>query len=103
MVSYLKSVEKHMSDIPYIAFKLYSNIVVPSWVDLDPCPKRGVVEVDFSILKKVSMISVSSPSSFCWNACNNIPSMAWVSHKKSSIPTSISFPSSPTCEELVLL
>jgi hypothetical protein len=60
MVSYLKSVEKHVSDIPYIAFKLYNNIFVPSWVDLDPCPKRRVVEVNFRLSKKVLMISVSS-------------------------------------------
>jgi hypothetical protein len=40
MVSYLKSVEKHAFDIPYIDFKLYSNIVVPSWVDLDPLSKE---------------------------------------------------------------
>ena len=56
MVSYIKSVEKHASDIPYIAFKLYSNIVVPSWVDLDPCPKRGVVEAYFRLSKMVSLI-----------------------------------------------
>jgi hypothetical protein len=64
MVSYLKSVEKHVYDIPYISFKLYNNIVVPSWVDLDPCPKRGVMEAYFRLLKKVSTISTSSPSSF---------------------------------------
>jgi hypothetical protein len=53
MVSYLKSVEKHMSDIPYIAFNLYSNIIVPSWVDLsNPCtrPNRRVVEANFKLL-----------------------------------------------------
>jgi endogenous inhibitor of DNA gyrase (YacG/DUF329 family) len=100
MVSYLKSVEKHASDIPYIAFKLYNNIVVPSnWVDLEPYqPKRGVAEVNFRILKKVSMTSASPLSSFCSNACNNIPSMAWVSYKKSSIPIPISLSSSPTCD-----
>lgn len=43
MVNYLRIVKKHAFDIPYIAFKLYSNIVVLSWVDLDPCPKSGVV------------------------------------------------------------
>jgi hypothetical protein len=105
MVSYLKSDEKNVSNIPYIDFKLYSSILVPSWVDLDPCtqPKGGVVEAYFRLLKKLFMTSTSSPSSFCWNSCNNIPSMAWVSHKKSSIPTFISFPSSPTCEELVFV
>jgi hypothetical protein len=104
MISYLKSVEKHTFDIPNIAFKLYSNIVVHGWVDLEPCqPKRGVVEADFSISKKVSTISVLSPSSFCWNACNNIPYIAWVSCNKSYILTSISLLSSLTCEELVLI
>jgi hypothetical protein len=104
MGSYLKSVEKHTSDIPYISLKLYNNIVVPIWVDFDPYqPKRGVAEVDFRLSKKVSTRFVSSPSSFYWNSCNTIPSMAWVSHKKSSIPISMSLPSSPTCEELVLL
>jgi hypothetical protein len=62
MVSYIKNIKKNASDITYIDFKLYSNIVVPSWVDLDPCPKRGVVEVYFRILKKVPIISTSSPS-----------------------------------------
>jgi hypothetical protein len=105
MVSYLKSVEKHTFDIPSIVFKLYNNIVVPSWVDLDPCtrPKTGVVEENFRISNKVSMTSTSSPNVLFWNASNNIPSMAWVSCKKSSISTSISLSSSPTCEELVLL
>jgi hypothetical protein len=55
-VSYLSSVEQHVFDIPYIPFKLYSNIVVPNWVDLDPCPKREVVEINFWILKKVLVI-----------------------------------------------
>jgi hypothetical protein len=103
MVNYLKSGEKHASGILYIAFNLYSNIVVPSWVYLEPCPKRGAVEAHFRFSKKVSTISVSSHSSFCQNAYNNIPSMAWVSRKKSSIPTPVSFPSSQTHEELVLL
>jgi hypothetical protein len=52
MVSYLKSSRKHTSDISYIDFKLYSNIVVPSWVDLvDSCtgPNIGVMEAYFRI------------------------------------------------------
>jgi hypothetical protein len=65
MASYLSSVEKHMFDIPCITFNMYNNIVVPSWVDLDPCLGRGAVEVDFRILKKVSMIWQSFPSSYC--------------------------------------
>ena len=58
MVScYLKSAEKHAFDMPNIDFMLYSNIVVPSWVEFDQLgPKRGVVEVDFKLLKKVSVI-----------------------------------------------
>ena len=57
MVNYLKSVEKHATSMPYIAFKLYSNIVVPSRVKFDHlCPKRGVVESDLNISKKVSVI-----------------------------------------------
>ena len=51
----------------------------------------------------VLMISTSSYSSFCFNASSNIPSISFVSHNKSSILTSTSFPSSPTCEELLLL
>jgi len=76
MVSYPKSVEKHTSNISYNVFKLYCNIFVPSWVDLDPYswPKRGV-EANFKLSKKVSMTPTSSPSSFCWNASNNIPYM----------------------------
>jgi hypothetical protein len=72
MVSYLKSLKKHASDIPYIVFKLYNNIVVPSSVYLDACSKSGVVEANFRLSKKVLMISASSPNSFCWNECNNI-------------------------------
>ena len=57
MVHYLKSIKKHMFDMSFIAFKLYNNIVVPIWVDFDwPGPKRGVVEADFRLLKKVSMM-----------------------------------------------
>jgi hypothetical protein len=56
MVKYLSSDEKHMYGIPYITFKLYNNMVVPSWVDLDPCPKRGVMKLYFNIPKKVSTI-----------------------------------------------
>ena len=63
MVSYLKSVKKHVSDILYIDFKLYSNVVIPSWVDLDPFirPKRGVVEADSRLSKKVSTTSTFIP------------------------------------------
>ena len=57
MVSYLKSVEKHIPDIPYIDFKLYNNIVVPNWVDFDTLgPKRGMVETYLRFWNKVSMI-----------------------------------------------
>ena len=56
MANYLKSIKKHMFDMPYINFKLYSNIVDPSKVDFDrPCLEREVVEADLRILKKVSM------------------------------------------------
>ena len=104
MISYFKSYEKHVFDIPSFTFKLYSNIVVPSSVLLDvPSSKKGVVEVDFKHWNKVSPISTSFPSSFCLNASNNIPSIASVSHKKSSIPTSTSLRPSLACEELVLL
>ena len=66
MVSYLKSPEKDVFDIPHITFKLYSNIVVPSWVlDDGPFPKRWVADANFMLSKKVLMISMSSPSSFC--------------------------------------
>lgn len=56
MVNYLSSVEKHTSNILYIAFEFCNDIVIPSWVDLDPCPNRVVMEANFRILKKVSMI-----------------------------------------------
>ena len=62
MVNYLSSAKKHAFDTPYIAFKLYSKIVVPIWVDLDPCLNRSVVGAYFRILKKVLEISTSSPS-----------------------------------------
>ena len=53
MVSYLKSSEKHTSNMLYIAFKLYSGIVFPNCVDFDqPGPKRGVVEDNIMLLKK---------------------------------------------------
>ena len=64
-IFYLNNVEKHMSNILYISFKLYNNIVVPNWVGLDPFPKRGVVEAYFRISKKVSTILGSVLSSFC--------------------------------------
>ena len=35
MVTYLKISEKHAFDNPKFSFKLYSNIVVPNWVDFD--------------------------------------------------------------------
>ena len=66
MVNYLNIVEKHEFDKPNFAFKLYSNIVVPILVLLDvPSSKRGVVEADFKLWNKVSLISMSSASSFC--------------------------------------
>ena len=46
----------HVFEIPYFTFKLYNNIVVPSWVALNgQCPKRRVVETYFRFSKKVSM------------------------------------------------
>ena len=56
MVSYINSVKKHESDTHYIAFKFYNNIVVPSWVEFDPCPKRGIIEENIKLSNKVSMI-----------------------------------------------
>ena len=41
MVVYLSNSKKHMSNIQYISFKLYSIIVVHNWVDYEPFPKRG--------------------------------------------------------------
>ena len=43
MVAYLKISKKHAFDKPKFAFKLYSNIIFPSWVDFEwtPGPKRG--------------------------------------------------------------
>ena len=35
MVTYLKISKKHAFDKENFAFKLYSNIVVPNWVDFD--------------------------------------------------------------------
>ena len=35
MVTYLKISEKHAFDNPKFSFMLYSNIVVPNWVDFD--------------------------------------------------------------------
>lgn len=56
MVSYLRSDEKNMSNMLYIYFRLYNNIVVLSLVDLETAPMRGVVETNFRLLKKVLMI-----------------------------------------------
>jgi len=56
MVSYLNSAKKNTSDILYIDFKLYGNIFIHSWVDLDPFPMRGVAEENFRRLKKGWMI-----------------------------------------------
>jgi hypothetical protein len=52
MISYLKSVVKHGFDVPYIGFNLYSNIIVPSWVEFVDSysgPNRGVMRVDFNL------------------------------------------------------
>ena len=66
MISYLKSSKKHAFDIPFFTFKLYNNIVVASSLLLDiPSSKRRVVEPYFRLWHKVSLISTSSPSSFC--------------------------------------
>ena len=35
MVTYLKIFEKHAFDKRKFSFKLYSNIVVPNWVEFD--------------------------------------------------------------------
>ena len=57
MVSYLNITNKFASDMPYFAFKLYSNIVVPNYVDFDrPGSKRGAVFADLRVSKKDSMI-----------------------------------------------
>ena len=56
MINYLNNAKKHAFEIPYIYFKFYSNILVPSCIDLDPCSNRGLVEETFRILKKVSEI-----------------------------------------------
>jgi len=57
MISYLNLGNKHSLDMPNFAFKLCSNIVVPIWVEFDWLgPKRGVVEADFRLSKKVSVI-----------------------------------------------
>ena len=53
MVSYLKSVNIYAYFIPYVASKKYSNVVVRIEVYFDACPKRGIVEAYFIILKKV--------------------------------------------------
>ena len=98
MVTFLSSDKKHASNIPYIALKLYNNIVSPNWVELDQCPKRGMMEAYSMLSKKVSTTLTSLPISSCWNAFNNIPSMAWVFHNKSFIPSTISLLSSPTRE-----
>ena len=58
MVNYLNIVEKHEFDKPNFAFKLYDNIIVPSWVDFDwlPSPKKGVVEANFMLLINLLVI-----------------------------------------------
>jgi hypothetical protein len=57
MVIYLNIVEKHAFNMPKFAFKLYSNIVIPNWLEFDRLgPKRGVVEADFKLSNKVSVI-----------------------------------------------
>ena len=49
MDNYLNLAEKFTSDMPYFAFKLYNNIVVPNCVDFDWLgSKRGV---EFFILR----------------------------------------------------
>ena len=63
MVSYNKITKKHTSDMPYFAFKLYSNIVVPNYVEFDwPGSNRGVEFFVLRLSKKASVIQVSSPS-----------------------------------------
>jgi hypothetical protein len=57
MVNYVNIVEKHAFDMENFDFKLYSNIVVPNRVEFYQIgPKRGVVEEDFILSKKVSVI-----------------------------------------------
>jgi len=69
--------------MPNFSLKLYNNIAVPNWVDFDlpPGPKRGMVEADFRISNKVSLIWASSPSYLFWNAYKNIASMEVLSRK----------------------
>jgi len=88
MVSYLGSAKNHAFDIPYIDSRLCSKLFAPSWVYIDPYLKTGVDKAYINILNKVSMLWELSPISYCGNTFNNIPSMEWVSHKKSSVPTS---------------
>ena len=58
LVNYLNIVKKLVFDMPNFSFTLYSNIVVPRWVEFDWAlgPKRGVVEADFRLSKMVSLI-----------------------------------------------
>ena len=58
VITYLKISEKHAFNKPKFAFKLYSNIVVPNWVDFNCLlgPKRGVLEENLRLSKMVSTI-----------------------------------------------
>ena len=57
MATNLNIVEKFASDMPYFASKLYSNILVPNYVDFDrPGPKRRVMEANLRLSKKASVI-----------------------------------------------
>jgi hypothetical protein len=57
MVIYLNIAEKHAFNMPKFSFKLYSNIVIPNWLEFDRLgPKRVVVEADFKLSNKVSVI-----------------------------------------------
>jgi hypothetical protein len=58
LFNYLNIVDKRSFDIQNFSFTLYSNSVVPSWVDFEWAlgPKRGVVEEDFRLSKIESLI-----------------------------------------------
>jgi len=68
MATDLNIIEKSASDMPYFAFKLYSNIVVPNYVKFDrPSSKKGVEFFILRLSKKDSMTGASFPSSLSWN------------------------------------
>ena len=64
MVTNLNIAKKFVSDMPYFAFKLCTNIVVPNYEEFyRKGSKRGVEFSILRILKKDSLIRESYPSS----------------------------------------